>query len=133
MLAAAHRLVRPRARGRLVRRLDQRADQRAHMPGSRMDRVAVVEAGGAHLESVRRDELLAQGREQPDKITMGIPRAHAFLQASPRRSRARRIRLRAVSFSGSDGAWRAEVAWGVSPPAKPAMIFSAASPPANSR
>src|SRR5262249_37654700 len=84
---------------RLVRMVDQRADQVAHLARGREDRVAVVEAGVAHLRLAGTDELAGERLEQPGEIAMRVPAAHASLQPRPRRMSARRMRLRVVSYS----------------------------------
>src|SRR5262249_4079448 len=86
----------------LVRIIDDRRDQLADVLRGCVDRVAVMEAGGAHLRLAGVDQLAAERLEQALEIAMRIPAAHASLQTSPRRSRPRRLRLRVLSYSRSD-------------------------------
>src|SRR5579871_5760106 len=101
-LAGARPFWRTNLRAGLVRIVDQGADELADMPRGRVDRVAVIEAGGAHLRLAGCDELAAERLDEAREIAMRIPVAHAPPRARPRRSRARRMRLRVLSYSRSD-------------------------------
>jgi len=68
----------------------------------RSNRVPAVRATLMNLRLCRRHDLLCQRLEQPSEIDMRLPVGHDELQSSPQRSKARRIRLRVVSYSRSD-------------------------------
>ena|ERR1700722_7742556 len=87
---------------RIIQIAGRGADNPPRFTCCRSNRVPAVRASLMNLRLCRRNDLLCQRFEQPSEIDMRLPVGHDELQSTPQRSKARRIRLRVVSYSRSD-------------------------------
>jgi hypothetical protein len=87
---------------RIIQIAHRGTDDFARFIGRGSNRVSTFHASLMNLPISRRDDLLLQRLKQPNELDVRLPAGHAALQSSPHLSKARRIRLRVVSYSRSD-------------------------------
>src|ERR1700694_3628655 len=96
-LATPRGLSNRKGRIDLVHVAAQRRNPAPDLAGRARDRASGPEPGLTNLLIGRRDDLFAEGVEQPGESGIRVPTGHGALQSRRFRSSARRILLRTVS------------------------------------